>query len=521
MEKSSGAIDIATLLHPADLQQWMETLPFADVNKSAQIIEAALRQTNTQAIKPAVRFDLLQRYSRSCQNLIDTYLTSRGGGLHSVDTKQQHVESIRRLAHELAAGYRLAIRDALASKSIFQAARPPAEAVLLAMKAHGNLILLDFHRYTPIPKSSWKDLHSIYALAERLGDAQKPIADPADSSAPISPSACYRQILAIALADPYRLPFGAVWEIHDQLRDWIGDTHIYKYNPVPVAAGYFVIDLNGGEIPLCYAKFQSPSPPDNYRILDFRALHRTARQRLDALDRGKPARELVRFAPLHARFLLEHLNKAWGLPPQRHLPRHLRHGAVSITCGIRAAYFFVNGDQEFDHSGQTIGPAGMEVHGVGYDADAPAPRHDIENWNFHNESAGGYSIYTLSRSRLKVRVGDLTGMRSASELSAPWALGVIRWLIMSADQCYRVGIQVLATSVQAATIKPMDDNIAPQRAFLVQPAAEGVSSAIVTGKGLYRPDRAFEIEIGRERWRLHAGHLFESTTAFDCFTYQR
>lgn len=525
MQRQSGAVDIKALLHPADLQEWMDALPYADLQRSAHLIETALKQTNAQGLKPAARLELLRRYFKGNLELLGTYIKGKGaGGLRPVETKQQQIEAVKRVAAELAAGYRLAVREALATRTLFQHGKPTAEGLLYALKAHAHMLLLHFHQYASIPKTLWKDVHEIYGLAERQGDAGKTLDDPDRSpTAPTSIGGAYQQILATAVSDPYRLPFGAVWEIYEQLADWIADTHLYKYKPVATASGFFVVDLSGTEAPVNYSRFRSSATTENYRVLDFRALQRAARQRLDTLDRARPVGELVCFSPHHARFLLEHLVKAWGLPPQRSLPRQLRQGAVTLTCGIHAVYYHLNGDQEFPYAGHTIGPLGIEVHGPAHEmAASPVAQPEKEDWNFFNESAGGYSIYTLSRSRLRVRIGELIGMRSAqAETSGAWAIGIIRWLIMSADQRYRVGVQLLATEVRSAAVRPLDADVQPQRAVLMKGIAEGSPPAIVTVKGIYRPDRALEVEEDGRLWRARAGHLLESTTAFDCFAYAR
>ncbi|MEX2524945.1 MAG: hypothetical protein WD750_08305 [Gammaproteobacteria bacterium] len=508
---------------PLHVEEWLDSLPYIDFNKTSRILEEATRATNLEALKPDVRLELVELYSRPYLYYVDSQIrTGAQHTLHSIETMQAQIDVLKRIAVNLAYAARLATEEALKQKSLWRKSRPPLQAMLFNMNYLSHALVFSFQEYTPAPKNVWKELHFIYDFAADLAQENASLALPAGDTRhkSMSISQAYKRILLATLADPYHLPFGAIWEIHEQLFSWTDLTSIRPFSRVPDPAGHFVINPDSDKPPIPCNKFNQDKGKERYLLLDATALTRLVHDRLAAWS-GKPPGDLSSLSPYYAELILKHLSRAWHLPPKRLLPRHQSSGSVSIAYGVNAAHFFFNNEQGFRppvraESEEII--AGEPVYDEDQDI-TPDHNHKVDTWALVDQGTGGIALGREDKPAISIRVGELVAIMPARDRST-WSAGIIRWLMAQRDGTHKIGLEILSDSVQPAAIRAGSGSELDRRyrqCLLVMDESNKQPASVIVAKGLYIRQREMEIVAAGKHRHIHAGELIEASVAFEHF----
>lgn len=505
---------------PLYIEEWLDSLPYIDFNRTAGLLAEATGASNRQSMKPSVRLELVALYSRPYQYYLDSQIrTGAQHTLQSMEAMRAQIAVLKRIAVNLAYAAKLAAEDSLKKKTLWGKSKPPLQALLLSLNYLSHALVFSFQEYAVTPKNVWHELHCIYDFAAGLGRENTglvlPVGDSRHNQMTITQA--YKRILFTALADPHHLPFGAVWEIFEQLFTWTDYVTITGFGEVPEAAGRFVVDLDSDAAPVPWNKFTPPASTDRLRLLDATALNRHM-EKLPADSGG----EMV-LSPYYARLILDHITRAWSLPPQRSAQRRPAGGHVKLAYGMNAAYFFINGNTEFrpsrDESREII--AGETPPEDEMDDITPVTNHSVDTWDLVNQTGSGYSLLMRDTPRVTVRIGDLVALRlqpAQEEGENTWSTGVIRWLTVRRNQSYRIGVEVLAGTAAAAAVRAVTGSEPDRRfrrALLIN--GEGGETTMLTGKGLYIAGRELEVETEGRRQRRRAGELLDSTLSFELF----
>ncbi|MGE0385036.1 MAG: hypothetical protein AB7Q97_09925 [Gammaproteobacteria bacterium] len=504
----------AHLLKPSPLQQWLDDLPMTDFVRSAAMMERALQHSYHETLKPGMRLNLTALYWRPYRMLLDTLVGSESQPtLRSVDVLQARVEALRRVALELARGTRLGITEAAPAKALFGNPITAPEATVWAARLTSHALMLNFQGYGPPLSPAWRELNDLFLYAERGGSVDERHADPEDPGLGAdSVRGIYMETAAVAVTDPLHLPPGAVWEIYAQIRDWVDEIRIGPWHAARNPAGLFVVDLLGSSPPVPYARFDAGMARDHHRVLDCTGLQRRVQAVREQL--GTPGAAPLRLPRPQARLLLEILRRAWGLHPKRYFPRHERDGSASLAFGFNEAWQLANHGRDIvleSRTGVIVG--GEEVH---------EPRHApaADPWQYVDEGPGGYAVYSATRPRAGVRVGELVAIRDADS-DRPWMVGAVRWLMVHDNLAHRIGVQIVGRDVESITLRATDgsdEDMQPQRAFLVADPSATNGFTVMTRAGLYAPGRPLELHVGGTRMRVTAATLRESALTFDYFS---
>jgi len=504
---------------PMYVEEWLDSLPYIDFQNTSKLLYDALHASNKVAMKFSQRLELISLYNRPYQYYLDSQI--RSGAQHtlqSIQTMQNQIESMKRLAVELARGSRLAVDEALSHKSLWGQNKFPLQAILSAMNYISHALIFSFLEYAPIPKNVWQELNFLYQFAEGTNQHKTPIKLPntGKKDNPVSIEYAYKQIVLASLADPNHLPFGAIWEIYDQLNTWSNHAEIRPFAKVDNPGGAFVVCLKSDDRPLPYSKFDISQATEHHRLIDANTLRTIVQQHIDRIGSKSGQDESLVLSPYYSKFLLGIMHKAWGLPAQRHSPRQAATGSLNLTHGLNSAYFYVNRKQDFISQNQN--DSGPLVN----DNTDKTIRYILEPWSLVDISAGGISITREGKPGNGIRVGDLVGF-SPIEQGKPngnWKLGSIRWLLIRQNKIYKTGIQTIANQVYPASIRANTGNQTDcefRRAFLTGNPAQDKDISIITSKGLYSSDRELEINFNNKQFKVSANMMIESTLGFDQF----
>ena len=151
---------------PMYIEEWLDTLPYIDFNKTAALIEQALAATNKQEIKPSVRLDLMTLYHGPYEYYLESQI--KAGAQHTLQTieaMQSQLGVMKQIAVHLSYGCKMAFDQSQTQKSFWKPGKPPYEAVLMSMNYLSQALIFSYLEYSPVPKNVWKQLNFIYDIA--------------------------------------------------------------------------------------------------------------------------------------------------------------------------------------------------------------------------------------------------------------------------------------------------------------------------------------------------------------------
>ena len=524
--KVSGSEQIDTL--PIYIEEWLDSLHYIDFNKTSQLLYEATNATNKQQVKPEARLELVQLYNRPYHYYLDSQIkTGAHHTLQSIEIMQGQTGIMKKIAINLAMASKMGFEETLNKKTMWRQSTPPLQAMLMAMNYLSQALIFSFLEYSPTPKNVWRELNNLYAFAEGIGHENNTIlpqgGDPKKDATSISNA--YERIALASLIGPYHLPFGAIWEIYDQLATWSEYIRLRPFEKASNPSGYFVADLAGDFQPVPYAKFNPQEAGKKHRLLDTKTLIQQVNKNRDILELGKGLDKSIHLSPYYAKSILKQMSMAWSLPPERYSPRDKRSGEIQLTFGLDAIYYYLNGERDFDVT-EKVNENEIIVDQEGFQqlSDKPNKRnHIIESWNLVDQGTGGFAVTREGKPESIIRVGDLVGLNHGdykSTNSQQMALGLVRWLMVRQNKTYRVGIQTIAADVLPAAIKATSGNVMDnifRRALVagdLQPQGE---NSIITSKGLFTKERELEIQIADRNFRGKAVSLTDSSMNFEHF----
>jgi len=504
---------------PLYVEEWLDSLPYADFLRTARLIEEATRATNTQQVKASVRLELVEVYTRPYQYYVESQI--RAGAQHtlqSIETMQGQIGLMKQIAVNLALACRLSSDDLMKQKTGWRQTKPPLPALLGSLHYLSHAMIFGFLEYAPIPKGVWRQLHSIYEFAESIERELETVQMPGQKGVTSTIADTYKRIVLATLVDPHRLPFGAIWEVYEQLRHWTRHVQLRPFEPMSASGGCFVIDLDSDSRPMIPGKQAEISAVKRARILDCAALGGIVEDQLDRLDAGQPLTTESRLSPYFARVVLGQMLRAWGVPPSRNFAREPRSGSVGLVRGMAAVYFNLNGRKDFD--------PGRDPDGEDDDAwQSPAttgatPVYQAEKWSLVDQGMGGFAVISSDRPPQTVRVGDLVAFANNTSGREEWTLGIIRWLMVRQAKSHRLGAQIIAGNISPIGVRATTGSLQDRRfrrALLLEHGDRENSSSVITERGFHVKGRELELRIGDHVRPTRAGVLKEGSVAFECF----
>ncbi len=507
---------------PAYVEEWLENLPYTDFAKTTHLLVETLRYCNQQGLKSSTRFELLDLYLHPYEYLLETWVKNAENS-SSLESRYQFIQPMKFITAELLACCRQALNDSLMQKTRWINTKPPTQGILIGIRLVSHLLLMHYQAYTPVPKPVWRELHELYLSADSLRqlavDVPYPVGD-----VPVKTNVdhVYKQILATSLVDPHHLPFGAIWEIYDQLDIWADGITISDYAPPTDTSGLYMVDINLGTVPYSLSKFKVKQEKAGLKIIDCRALQKHVQQAQQALDKDGKLPGTVAFSEVHAQTLVTQLRHAYGTPVKRVHPRTELEGGLRVASGVNALYFHLNNETEFSAETTEDTDEIMGVDNVFASDTQPRARYETEDWSFINQSSGGFSIFKNEKPGTPPRIGDLIGIyRSTNGLEDTWLMGTVRWLMVQKNGEYKIGIQSLAVNPQAVAVRAVSGGKTDtdfRRAFLF--SAEQGSDYLVVPRGLFMKDRSLELKRSGETLQIMADELQESTVAYEQFSWK-
>lgn len=519
---SNGEMVVDT--RPMIIEEWLETLPYVDFDRTSKQLIEALKGSNQQEMKPADRLELIALYNRPYQYYLESMV--KMGAQHtlqSIETMQKQALPMKQIAASLSRACRISIEETLKKKTLWMQSKPPLDAIMMAINYLSHVLIFSYLEYSPAPRHVWKELNFLYEFAEGINQQNivvEEISEDRNREKSTIESA-YKRIIMTSMVDPHHLPFGAVWEVFSQLKSWTDSCEISHFEEVQNPSGYFIVDLKNDIAPVAYSKFNTKLAADReIRMVNASKLQEFVLQQLTRYRAGQALDNSVIFSSFSAKSLLEQLSRSWGLPPKRYFPRKPGKGNVKLTHGLNSTFYYMNGKQHFIANDSKDSGHEDEID-VMNTSGAHKVHYTEEEWELVDQGAGGFAVVKNLKPGNPVRVGDIVGIETRNKQSEKiWLLGVVRWLMITQSKVYKMGIQTLSTSAKPVAVKQPGD-YEFSRAFILTDQTGSSDASIITTRGMYSAEQSLELQDeNHQQKRLITADLKESTSLFDYFGVQ-
>jgi hypothetical protein len=533
-------------IRPKPIRQWIADLPLTNVGETGKLLYQALLSTNPMHISAKARLGLLEELRSPVRYVMRSLRRHYVGVGFPLPKKNKQVAKLAEaMCSEMAAGYKSVTRDLLAG-SRYTSRDRLALAMHRSIRYLSQVLLVNCHAYTPCPAGVWLELHQIYRQAEQHGLADRRVGD--DSYELVRRATvgdAYRQILMLALTDPYRLPQSETENVYVALELWSPLVTLRPYREDAEAPRSFMVNLARDGAPLTFSFKEEPV--EACRLIDGSRLVPILRE-----ENGRAAgRHAVAEAPAPARkpgeFLSEttlaHLAASWDNKPERRSTRVRKPMSVKVVRGLNSIHQALLGGQEEDPPiaapevlvEEPVSTLGMPLQ-LPEIEELPHPSHPA-SWadpkrtqrgatqyecQTQDQSVGGCRLSWSARDLVGINIGELVSV-SAQQADAGLRhrLGVVRWMRQDQGERLETGVQWLAPQIvpvwTESVYGPETKREYLRALMLPERRLSGYSFTLITGPLSYRVGNEVTVRNDDSTKRLRLRALAEKTAAYAQF----
>ena len=510
-------------------KSWLENVPLANVSTAQRQLLIQVEELNRFAVPARGRLEALEAV-REAVHFVQVEQAKRftHRALPMLPGEAAIFEDTLDLWEQMRLGYLRCLQEGGAAMR--------AHAAIICQRALSFSGLRMYHHYRAyrlVPGRDWRALHDVYARAEALGVAEKPVKDYLNRDTfDTSPRTAYLRALLMGACNPNELGPRQLAFVAFLLERWADKAEITKTPPkeeddLPP----FVVDLEserGAE--------RTDTQGAELRFLNVRRLAKSLRNRVALLRRGEsPARLALGEDCVQpsCEQLLVFLYRQWcQLRPTRSTERTRAIDVVQACTDIAAIHYYVLGrlfraSSDFKELSakqhdeiETFGRVRTRVAEEDYGA---ARDFLLEHWQLEEESTQGIRMLRRAANPGKrMAHGQLIGVRPAD--AKTYQLGQVRWLTASDEGDLHCGVKLLPGVPVPVALRALGVNVAEERytqAFMLAAMpASGAPATLVTAAGWFKPKRVVEVATEKPM-RVRLLEVLERGIDFERVTYDR
>ncbi|MBV1774484.1 hypothetical protein KSF73_02020 [Burkholderiaceae bacterium DAT-1] len=486
------------------MKAWLVSLPPSEVHDSARAIFDALTSLNRTRMDADDRLKLLELYQVSI-DMLEAPLESVFTSVAQPARERARAAGLlaRNLQLEMANGYKLVLREKLSARFTLSNRNIPL-LIQKLLAVHAKLMWICSKNYLSVPDGVWLEVHQIchYAIQQRMLDGPEQVERPI-----LTIGGYYKQILLLALADPYRYQPHELDKIRELILHYgsLANISLAGESRAEGLGGMFAVKLDRDQPP----QFYDPGLLDEF---DTPAILLDSSDMAQMLRRVESAAELKiqsiadktrAFASLD---LLRRVIRQWSIAPKRVFQRISPDARVSTCTGLRSVTQLL----------------GSQTHATGAEPvrsilPPPSLMHECK---VLNESPCGFALrLSPVPQHCTCRVGDVVVVRA---VDTRWMPGVLRWM-QTVDQgaALEIGVQIIAPTADVVDIRPATSNgegafqtalSLPEVSVLDQPAL------LVAPRGTFSPGRELFIHGETARY-VKVTRLVDQTPGMELIAY--
>ncbi len=514
-------VNPATDTDPASVQRWIASLPYADLISVTRSVLRALTLLNRHPEKIAARAELMAAYRVPCARLLRVI-----PGRPNTPSSQE----MRQLMTEMAYGYKHLINDTLYQRSWLKHRNRLIHGIYFSAKYLSLELFLAYEAYECTVANSWRELLSIYRLADQQGLVHEP-ADDRDQAEPANATISHvlKRILLLKLLDPGHMVLGEARACFDYFNNWASKARLENLRETHNPAGRFLVDLSGIEAPGPPDPDKQPQNPERYRYFNLIPVSRQVNRQMQRMELNgdPPPVGLQRMCELSPILVLKRMLLAWHGRQERRSNRVESFGWMLCNCGLSAVSHFLR-QRNAESGGSKEMPSREE--GTNEEVDlSQIPAHNGQQFHYTrsrcrqvNRSVSGICIRLQLPEESDPKVGQVLLLEEdiANQPGGTYAGIVRRCLRIDADTL-EIGIQFIRGFTHAISVQARDD-VRSNGSFhpgLWVDREQSQLSSILVPRGLYRQGREFIVEGDRPAGVIQAEQLVETTPNFERFRF--
>ena len=274
-------------LRTQELEAWIETLPLADVGETYQRVSNSLSKLNNSELSGQERFDALELFRRPIRYLNDAVRHHFVGAALPLTQRARDIATqLYGLNLEAAKGYQSISDELLELNTLRQDFTMLATSLQRALYYLGQGLLTGYQVYETCKAGTWRRIHLIYEAAEGKGVHISTVVDPyRRSNQQTTVEDQYKQLLLLALANPYRYPQADMDWIYSSLEQWTPLCHLHSADSLDELQFTCLVDLANDAGP-CYIAYSTAPHPATCRFLNTSTLVQSLRNSIAGYPSG-------------------------------------------------------------------------------------------------------------------------------------------------------------------------------------------------------------------------------------------
>lgn len=567
------------LIRPSQVEAWVSALPMTNLDETARHLFKTIVEFNRLDIPPPARIKVAELFRRPIGYIAESlrrYYFDEAFPLSAINRKAAVLS--RELYSELALTYKIFIENLLANPSA---------------KAHEKLLIIAIHRairsllwvlyqsaivYDPYPRKTWKDIHQLYAYAEKNQFHETPVKGDEPDGASSTISNIYLQALLFSISAPYHLRQREIEHVFLQLSAWSKRVKLSvpKYQIAPSGKNLFVAKLES-DMPPTHVSLENEDIDSNCRLLDTGRLIETFEDHYDDLPSDSIHSDAITITGQAAKYLLRKLILALRSTHKRQFERTSLNLEFHNVVGLSTIHSIlsigkiepipaqelekeepIDSEMDWFESVDTrpltntqrhplIGSENPELSSpdrkeqgtmiLASDIDAPdfgnhfLPMSKEEKLDTLpetftartiNECTGGYCIQWCGQNIPGIKVGEIFGIQSVFD-SSQVSVGISRWIKNIPGIGLHVGIQMISLTSKAVTISLADmdlfSDVSQKCLLLPELEVADQPTTLILPALPFKTGDSVLVKYGSDDGRVQLTHLMEISTSFARFQF--
>ncbi len=552
------------LLDPRAVRRWAEELPVANIGETARQVYNTLVTFNRIRIPTLIRTEVIETFREPVRYIntnIARHYYNTGFPLSSRARKAAQLTAA--LCDEVANAYKILFLDQILADDRNFNQNLVIVAAQRALRYIGQKIYHSMLVYRDYPEGAWREANYLYAWAAQNGVHQVPVKESrgflrARRNAR-SIESLYKALLLLATTNPYRLRQSQIRRIHERCQQWADLASLRPAHETRGNTGLFFINLWDDRPPRATLD-ETQRRDARFVALDLNAVVDEARNEFENSDWESPA-YLEKDQERLSRSLLRPLIRTWTKSLERKYPRTAIRTEIEAIVGLDNLFRLLEAKRAAEAAEaaqekkaaheptesleKLIGPSSrltwndsvfstLAIQGpasvltgdsllndskaiistlLGSDdndllhAPKPKPMEDPFNVLTYNQSVEGYCLSWRKSYPMRVRVGDVLGIRSP-EKPDDYGIAVTRWIKHHSDTELYLGLQILAptcTEVKISTLRSGGSADTSYRCLLLSNSDDSEhEQTLLTNAHVFKPETELLLttEFGQHRIRL-------------------
>lgn len=485
------------------LQRWLDELPLLNPPAALPPLREALQGCNAQPMDSRQRLKLLECYRPAVGKLFMAALQGRMSQLRGPPQERERVvEDLEGCSLAMAGGYKLVLSRFVRGHERARSGQLGL-ALLRALEHLAQGLLHSYRYYRPAPPFVWLELHQIYCHAVAAGCPDVSPEPGPDGARSLSLEGLYRQMLLLALTDPYRLRDGEVAHLFSSLSPYaplcaLQQGAVWK----GTGEGLYLVDMASDSPPRACARLSSPATGEKPWLLNGTVALKAMHHRLAQLpaEQRRGSAEAV---------LLRQLLPEVSAGERRADVRRAARQRVLLLAGLDAVH-------------RQLGGHPQSAAADGEEAASAAPAQ----WEMVDRSEGGLQLAGDEGGISSLQVGELVGVMDEKDgRSQPLALAVVRWLRRDRNRRLQLGLEFIPgvpAPVQCRSYGAGGgEGEAAPCLFIPSPSTgSGPGATLLTPAERYEPGTRLLVQAGKRTVPVYAGEPVQRTPCFDQFYFR-